>query len=174
MSPLLSLVQIRTATPADAAVLREIYRPYVESTAISFEVAVPSLEEFQRRIAVAVEGWSWLVAEVDGGQVGYAYASAHRAREAYRTSVETSAYVRADYQRQGIGRALYTQLLDELCERGFASAFAAITLPNDASVGFHESLGFERIGVFPRVGRKFGVWHDVAWFYRPIQGSVRD
>ena len=167
-------MQIRRAIPADAAVLREIYRPYVETTAISFEVEVPSVEEFQWRISVAVEGWSWLVAEVDGRQIGYAYASAHRAREAYHTSVETSAYVRKDYQRQGIGRALYTQLLNELGERGYGSAFAGITLPNDASVGFHKSLGFELIGVFPRVGRKFGAWHDVAWFYRAIQDSVRD
>ena len=167
-------MQIRRATPADAAVLREIYRPYVETTAISFELEVPSIEEFQRRISVAVEGWSWLVAEVDGKLVGYAYASAHRARQAYRSSVETSAYVREDYQRQGIGRALYTQLLKELGERGFGSAFAGITLPNDASVGFHESLGFEPIGVFPRVGRKFGAWYDVAWFYRSIQDSDRD
>ena len=167
-------MQIRRAIPADAAVLLEIYRPYVETTAISFEVEVPSVEEFQWRISVAVEGWSWLVAEVDGRQIGYAYASAHRAREAYHTSVETSAYVRKDYQRQGIGRALYTQLLNELGERGYGSAFAGITLPNDASVGFHKSLGFELIGVFPRVGRKFGAWHDVAWFYRAIQDSVRD
>ena len=167
-------MQIRRATPADAAVLRELYRPYVETTAISFELEVPSIEEFQQRISMAVEEWSWLVAEVDGKQVGYAYASAHRAREAYRTSVETSAYVREDYQRQGIGRALYTQLLDELRERDFRSAFAGITLPNDASIGFHESLGFELIGVFPRVGRKFGAWHDVAWFYRSIQDSIQD
>jgi phosphinothricin acetyltransferase len=163
-----SVTRIRAAIAADAAVLREIYRPYVETTAVSFELEVPSIEEFQRRIAVAVEGWSWLVAEVDGRPVGYAYASAHRAREAYRTSVETSAYVHEDYRRQGIGRALYTQLVNELTQRGFGSAYAAITLPNDASVGFHKSLGFEPIGMFPRVGRKFGTYHDVAWFYRPL------
>jgi phosphinothricin acetyltransferase len=163
--------QIRTATAADAAVLREIYRPYVETTAVSFELQVPSVEEFAGRIHVAAESWSWLVAEIESRQVGYAYASAHRAREAYRSSLETSAYVAPEYQRQGIGRALYNQLLVELRERGFGSAFAGITLPNDASIGFHRSLGFETIGVFPRVGRKFGVWHDVAWFYRPIQGG---
>lgn len=162
-------VQIRSATPVDAAVLREIYRPYVETTAVSFELEMPSLDEFRRRISIAVEGWSWLVAVTgEGRPVGYAYASAHRTREAYRTSVETSAYVHQDYFRQGIGRALYTQLLHELGERGFASAFAGITLPNPASVSFHERLGFEPIGVFPRVGRKFGRWYDVAWFYRPI------
>lgn len=169
-----SAVHIRAATIADAAVLREIYRPYVETTATSFELEVPSIKEFERRISVAMEGWSWLVAETGGRPVGYAYGSAHRAREAYRSSVETSAYVHHDYLRQGIGRALYTRLLDELCKRGYGSAFAAITLPNPASVGFHESLGFERIGVFPRVGRKFGRWHDVVWYYRPIQDSVPD
>jgi L-amino acid N-acyltransferase YncA len=132
-----SAVCIRTASTADAAVLREIYRPFVE-------------------ISVAVAGWSWLVAETGGRLVGYAYGSAHRPREAYWSSVETSAYVHHDYFRQGIGRALYTRLLEELRERGFGSAFAGITLPNPASVRFHESLGFERIGVFPRVGRKFG------------------
>ena len=169
-----SATLIRTATAADATVLQEIYRPYVETTAVSFELETPSTEEFQRRILEAVEGWSWLVAEVEGQQVGYAYATAHRARAAYRTSVETSAYVHEDYQRQGIGRTLYTQLLSELSERGFGSAFAAITLPNDASIGFHKSMGFEAIGVFPRVGRKFGIWHDVAWFYRSIQNSIQD
>ena len=107
-----------------------------------------------------------------GRPVGYAYACAHRARAAYRSSVETSAYVQEKYQRQGIGRALYTQLLRELGERGFVSAFAGITLPNDASVGFHESMDFEPIGVFPRVGWKLGAWHDVAWFYRPIRDSA--
>lgn len=170
----LSGVHIRSATMADAPTLREIYRPYVERTAVSFELEVPSVEEVARRISVAVEGWSWLVAVKDGQEVGYAYASAHRTREAYRSSVETSAYVRPDHFRKGIGRALYTQMFEDLRERGFGSAFAGITLPNEASVRFHESLGFEPIGVFPRVGRKFGRWHDVAWFYRPIQDSVRD
>lgn len=165
---------IRTASKTDATVLREIYRPYVETTAISFELEVPTVEEFEQRINAAIQGWSWLVAEVDGEPVGYAYGTAHRARQAYRHSVETSAYVRDDHQRRGIARLLYTQLLGELHERGFGNAYAGITLPNDASVGFHRSLGFEPIGVFPKVGRKFGRWHDVAWLYLPIQSSVKD
>jgi phosphinothricin acetyltransferase len=169
-----TVAQFRTATAADAVVLREIYRPYVEETAVSFELEVPTVEESQRRISVAVEGWSWLVAEVDGLQVGYAYGSAHRAREAYRFSVETSAYVSQDHHRQGIGRALYARLLNELRQRGFCSAFAGTTLPNDASVGFHESLGFQSIGVFPKVGHKFGTWHDVAWYYLSIWDSTWD
>ena len=140
---------IRTASHADADVLREIYRPYVEATAISFELEVPTVEEFSRRITAAVQDWSWLVAEVDGEPVGYAYGTAHRPRKAYWHSVETSAYVHGNYHRRGIARLLYTRLLGELRERGFGNAYAGITLPNEASVGFHRSLGFEPIGVSP-------------------------
>ena len=78
------------------------------------------------------------------------------------------------YQRRGIGRALYARLLHDLCSSGYASAYAGITLPNEPSVGFHLSMGFEPIGVFPRVGWKLGAWHDVAWYYRPLAGPVRD
>ena len=165
---------IRTASCADAVVLREIYRPYVETTAISFELEVPTVAEFEQRIEAALQGWSWLVAEVDSEPVGYAYGTAHRARQAYRYSVETSAYVHENHQRRGIARLLYTRLIDELRARGFGNAYAGITLPNDASVAFHRSIGFEPIGVFPKVGRKFGRWHDVAWLYLSLKSVVED
>ncbi len=165
---------IRTAIKEDAPVLREIYRPIVEETAISFELEVPSIDEFAARIATAVQGWAWLVAEVNGEPVGYAYGSAHRPRQAYRHSVETSAYVHENFRRQGIARILYVQLLNSLIEKGFGNAYAGVALPNVASVGFHESLGFTSIGVFPRVGRKFGCWHDVAWLHRSLNDSVKD
>ena len=164
--------RIRTATVADAAVLREIYRPYVESTAISFEIQMPTVEAYSQRIAGALNKWSWLVAEVGEKPIGYAYGSAHRPREAYRYSVETSAYIEQHFQRRGIARALYTRLFIELDRHGLKNAYAGITLPNDASVGFHESLGFKTIGVFPDVGRKFESWHDVAWMHRPVAVDV--
>ena len=167
-------ISLRAASSEDAAALREIYRPYVENTAISFELEVPSVDEFAQRISVAVQDWSWLVAEVDSRPVGYAYGTAHRPRRAYRFSVETSAYVHERYHRRGIARRLYRRLLDELRSRGYACAYAGITLPNDASVGFHRSLGFEPIGVFPRVGRKFGRWHDVAWLHLTLRDSVQE
>jgi phosphinothricin acetyltransferase len=85
---------IRDATVAEAASLLEIYRPYVEGTAVSFETEVPTAEVFAQRIAKALNGWAWLVAEEDGQCVGYAYGSTHRERAAYRWSIETSAYVR--------------------------------------------------------------------------------
>ena len=166
--------KIRCANAADAGPLLEIYRPYVESTAVSFEIEVPDVDQFAQRVAKSLEYWSWLVAEVDGNLVGYAYGTEHRARRAYRWSVETSVYVHEDHHRRGIARSLYLRLLDDLTAKGFGNAYAGVTLPNEASIGFHRSLGFESIGVFPRVGRKFGRWHDVAWLHRPLSEQVND
>lgn len=161
-------LQIRSAEVRDAQAIQTIYRHFVETTAVSFELEVPGIEEMSRRIGSAVESWGWLVAEVEGEFAGYAYGTAHRPREAYRYSVEVSAYLDGAYQRRGIARALYEGLFPQLVARGYHSAYAGVTLPNDASMGFHQSLGFKPIGVFPRVGRKFDAWHDVAWLYRPL------
>ena len=163
--------RIRTATESDAPALLAIYRPFVETTAVSFETVAPTVDEFAARIAKAVAGWQWLVAESDGRCVGYAYGGLHRERAAYRWSAEVSAYVHRDHRRQGIGRALYARLLDELAQKGYCSAYAAITVPNDSSVALHRCVGFEPIGVFRSVGRKFGRWHDVAWFQRPLRDA---
>ena len=145
---------IRRATIGDAPALLEIYRPFVESTAVSFELEVPSVEEFAGRISKAIAGWDWLVADRDGQPIGYAYASSHRQRAAYRYSVEVSAYVHPDYRRRGVARALYLLLFESLAQKGYCNAYAGVRVPNDASVAFHLSLGFEPIGVFKSAGWK--------------------
>ncbi len=160
---------IRPGSKADAAELLGIYRPYIETTAVSFETAVPSIEEFAARIEKALAGWLWLVAEQDGRCIGYAYGSAHRERPAYRWSVEVSAYVHRDHHRKGVGGLLYQKLLEDLTRKGFCNAYAGIALPNDGSIALHLGSGFEPIGVFKAVGRKFGKWHDVAWFQKTLR-----
>lgn len=162
-------ISIRSASPADAAALLAIYAPYVERTAISFELAPPTVEELARRVAEYSRGWAWLVAEQGAALVGYAYGSPHRQRPAYRWSTETTVYVAPGAQRQGIGTALYGELLARLEHAGFCNAYAGIALPNAASVALHRSVGFRHIGTFPAVGRKFGAWHDVAWYHRPLR-----
>jgi L-amino acid N-acyltransferase YncA len=164
-------IRIRAAVESDAAALLAIYRPFVETTAVSFETVAPAVEEFAARIAKAISGWQWLVAERDGQCLGYAYGSSHRERPAYRWSVEVSAYVHAGHHRHGIGRMLYLRLFEELAQKGFCNAYAGITLPNDASIALHRSVDFESIGTFRAVGRKFSMWHDVAWFQRPLRHS---
>jgi phosphinothricin acetyltransferase len=157
--------RIRLAGPGDAAACAAIYRPIVLETAISFELDVPDTAEFARRIATTMGTHPWLVACDRHGEVaGYAYGTVHRSRAAYRWSVEVSAYVAETARRTGAGRALYLGLFDCLRAQGFANAFAGITLPNPASVAFHEALGFQKIGVFPRIGYKFDHWHDVGWW----------
>lgn len=168
-SPAETAVEIRAATVADASALLAIYRPFVEETAVSFEVVPPSVEEFAGRIERALRGWSWLVAVEEGAPIGYAYGSSHRERAAYRWSVEVSAYVDAGFRRRGLGRTLYTHLFEDLKAKGFCNAYAGITLPNEGSVALHRALGFQPIGVFPAVGRKLGRWHDVEWWHRPLR-----
>jgi L-amino acid N-acyltransferase YncA len=114
-----------------------------------------------RRIRAAHE---WLVAERDGVVVGYAYGGVHRGRRAYQWTAEVSAYVDRGAQRTGVGRELYAELFKRLRERGFRLLVAGITLPNDASVGIHEALGFEPVGVYKNIGWKAGEWWDVGWW----------
>jgi len=151
--------------PADAQAVQAIYAPFVSDNATSFETVVPDLAEIRRRIEARHERYPWLVFEANRGVVGYAYASAHRARQAYQWSVDVSVYVDRAFYRRGVGRALYLALFDLLRRQRFVNAYAGITLPNPSSVGLHESLGFKPIGVYRRVGFKFDRWHDVAWLH---------
>jgi L-amino acid N-acyltransferase YncA len=168
---------IRLATPGDAEPIRDIYAPFCEATPISFETQPPSVDEMRRRIAKTLESLPWLVRQQHGKIVGYAYASPHRERAAYRWSVDVSAYVRDGHRRTGVGRALYTKLFEVLRLQGFHNALAGITLPNPGSVGLHESLGFQSVGIYRRIGFKCGEWHDVVWYQlslREQSGNPQD
>jgi phosphinothricin acetyltransferase len=155
---------LRIAEPADASGILAIYAPYCDSSTVSFEIAAPTESQMAERIAVTLRDYPWLVCEVDGQIAGYAYASRHRERAAYRWMVEVTVYVSDAHRRRGVGRALYTSLFAILAGLNFYKAFAGITLPNPASVGLHESLGFTPIGVYPAVGYKLGRWLDVGWW----------
>ena len=155
---------IRPAEAHDAATLAEIYAPSVLERPTSFELRAPDTAEMAARLASVTAAWPWLVAEADGAVQGYCYASAFAEREAYRWSVTVSAYVREGWHRRGVGRQMYAVLFDLLRRQGAVNAFAGITLPNDASVALHRAMGFEPVGVYPRVGFKLGCWHDVGWF----------
>ena len=160
---------IRLATERDVEQTQAIYAPIVSNTAISFELEPPPLEEMRQRILKTLQKYPWLVCERDREILGYAYASEHRVRAAYQWSVDVSVYVNEKMRRAGIGRALYTSLFEILGLQGFYNAYAGITLPNPASVGLHESLGFRPIGVYRAVGYKVGKWHDVGWWHLPLK-----
>jgi L-amino acid N-acyltransferase YncA len=161
---------IRMATARDAADLAVIYRPYVTDAATSFEIEPPDTAEMARRLESTLAFLPWLVCTDAAGEVvGYAYASRHNERAAYQWSVNVTVYVGAGHHRRGVGRALYLRLFALLRLQGFYVAHAGITLPNPASVGLHEALGFLPIGVYPAVGWKLGAWRDVGWWQLPLQ-----
>jgi phosphinothricin acetyltransferase len=165
------MLTIRQATLADAHRLLEIYAPYVEETAISFEYVAPSVKEFQRRISTIMQRYPYLVAEENGMVIGYAYASAFKEREAFRMTVETSVYVDTCCKQKGIGRQLYSALGECLRANGIQSMCACIAYTNEAddpylpdgSIAFHERLGFHKVAHFHRCGWKFSRWYDIVW-----------
>jgi phosphinothricin acetyltransferase len=153
------------AMAEDAEAIADIYRPIVATTAISFELIPPTVEEIKQRILTQIRFAPWLVFTGSSDRpLGYAYASKHRERMAYQWSVDVAIYVEPKQRRLGIGRALYTSLAALLRLQGFYAAHAGITLPNPASVALHESLGFQPVGVYRAVGYKLGAWHDVGWW----------
>jgi L-amino acid N-acyltransferase YncA len=155
---------VRRATETDAAAMQAIYAPIVCSTFTSFETREPSVEEMRERLLGALPSHPWLVADDDDVVTGFAYASRHRERAAYQWSVDVSVYVHAAHRGRGVGRRLYTALLERLRTHGFVNAYAGIALPNDASVRLHESFGFTPVGIYRNVGFKLGAWRDVGWW----------
>jgi L-amino acid N-acyltransferase YncA len=158
-------VIIRHADPArDGGACAAVYAPYVLDSVVSFEERAPDAAEMAERIGRVVDRYPWLVAEQDGTVCGYAYATEHRPRDAYRWATEVTVYISAGHQRRGLGRALYGTLFELLVRQRIQVAVAGITLPNDASVGLHEACGFTPVGVYRRIGWKAGAWWDVSWW----------
>ena len=168
-------ITIRTAELKDAERLVEIYRPYVEQTAISFEYVVPTVEEFQGRMARVLEKYPYLVAEQAGTIVGYAYVGPFVGRSAYDWAVETSIYLDRAVRRQGIGKKLYTALEAILREMHIFNLNACIGFPEAEdeyltrnSVEFHQHLGYQWVGEFHRCGYKFGRWYNMVWMEKML------
>lgn len=169
------MVKIRIASKKDLAEILEIYRYYVENTAITFEYEVPSLEEFQKRYEHVIERYPYIVAIIDNQIVGYAHASAFNFREAYDWSVETTIYVKHDCRKNGVGKALYTALENILKEQGILNLNACIGYPiqedqylTKNSVEYHQHLGYQWIGEFHQCGYKFNTWYDMVWMEKMI------
>lgn len=169
------------ATVADAAALREIYLPYVRTTAVTFELGDPTLEDFTERVRKTLERYPYIVAVEEGEIVGYAYASAFRPRAAYLHSIETSIYMRMDYRGKGVGRRLYETLAKLLVLQNVFNMEACIAHcdPADEYVPatsrlFHERLGFKLVGKFNKCAHKFGRWYDMIWMERILGDHIAD
>ena len=158
------MISLRLATIDDAEGILAIYSPYITETSFTFEVEVPSLKDFQKRISDYLINWPWLVCEIDNKIAGYAYGTKHRERVAYQWCVESSIYIHDEFLKHKVGKALYEALIEILKRQGYRNVYAVINLPNDRSVKFHESCGFNYFATYEKVGYKLGKWKNVGWW----------
>lgn len=158
---------IRNARRDDFVSIAAITNHYIESTSIHFGYDPVSADQLAEQWS-KTDRYPWLVVEDDGRVVGYAKSGSWRDRAAYQWTTEVGLYVEHGQHRKGFGRALYAALLAELAVRGFRSAIAGITLPNDPSRAFHEAFGFVSIGTFREAGYKHGAWHDLEFFQKRL------
>ena len=162
-------VTIRRATEGDAARLGEIYNWYVANTFVTFETEAVPVNEMRRRIREKLASYEWIVGELNHEIAGYAYYGPFRARGAYFRTIESTIYLSQDSKGKGIGKKLYSALIDSASEKGFRELIGVIALPNPASIALHAGLGFHEAGVLQRVGYKFGTYHDVALWQRSLK-----
>lgn len=169
--------RIRVATVEDAPSMLDIYRPYVETTAISFETHTPTIEEFENRVRQTLAKYPWLVAvDEDGTVVGYTYAGTFKGRSAYNWAVETSIYLRQDMRGQGLGKKLYEALEYQLHRMGIQNLNACIACTErngdpyltNGSMHFHERMGYATVGVFHNCGFKLGRWYSMLWMEKML------
>lgn len=168
-------IYIRKATADDARDILNIYAPYVERTAITFDYDVPSLSEFQDRIKTISGAYPYIVAIAGGRIIGYAYAHQFKDRAAYQWSVESTIYLDMNVRHHGVGRLLYAELERLLRAQGILNMNACITymdepdeyLPLD-SIHFHTTMGFTKCAHFHKSGYKFGKWYDMIWMEKMI------
>lgn len=163
-------ITIRAAKVSDAPALLEIYAPYILTTSVTYEYVVPSVKEFEGRIEKTLSFYPYLVAELDGEIVGYAYASRFHPRAAYDWATELSIYLRMDVRGKGIGSALYGKLEELLKAQNIINIYACIAYPpkndeylTDASVNYHTHMGYKTVGHFPACACKFDRWYDMVW-----------
>ena len=166
-------VRIRFADPErDAARILAVYAPYIERTAVTFETEVPDGAAFAARVAGIAKEFPYLLLEIDGELAGYAYAHRQAERAAYQWNAELSIYLAEGFVHRGLGGPLYALLMRLLGMQGYVNLYACITASNAGSIALHERMGFERVGLFPDTGYKFGQWHGVAWMCRRVRAGA--
>lgn len=161
-------MSVRPATAQDVPRILEIYSPYVENTAISFEYAVPTLEAFTKRFLDITARFPWLVWEEDGVVLGYAYGSQAFERAAYQWNAAASIYLCPEAWGKGIGKKLYAALEQLLQRQGYRKVYAVITTANEASVAFHRAVGYRHTATMPDCGYKLGKWYGTIWMEKDL------
>ena len=163
-------IEIRLATLEDAKDINAIYTPYILNTAVTFEYEPVSEEQFQERIRKISSRCPYLVCCIDSKIVGYAYLAPFQERAAFGWDVEITVYIHEEYHRRNIATALYEAMFELAYRLGYYNIYALIADPNERSVKLHEKMGFERVGLYPKTGYKFGQW----WGLNILCKQLRD
>lgn len=165
----MSDVRIHPCGQADMPAVAAIYAYYVRHSWASFEESPPSRHEMEQRWSrVVADGMPYLIAEIDGVIVGYAYATIYRGRSAYRFTAENSIYIHHEHARRGIGSALLAALIEECEALGCRQMIAVISDTDAGSVPLHTRFGFQPAGTLKSVGFKFGRWIDTLRMQRAL------
>ena len=163
---------VRACEEKDVEQICDIYNYYVDNTVITFEETAVSISEMRGRLQSITKVYPWLVCESGGLVIGYAYASRWKERVAYNKTSEATVYLRHGEQGNGYGKALYTALIHELKTRSFHVVVGCIAVPNEASIGLHESLGFKKVAQFSEVGFKFNQWLDIGYWQLTLSSDA--
>jgi phosphinothricin acetyltransferase len=166
----LIMIEIRAATPDDAAAIAGIYAPFVATNAVSFETEAPSPREMKARIKAGGAQLPWLVAVDEESRVvlGYALAKPFKPGNAYRFAVETAVYGAGELAGKGIKRQLLGTLIATLTAQNYTQAIVTLTTPNDQLIQLYESAGFRRAGAYREISYKSGQWLDVGLWQREL------
>ena len=172
---------IRTATIEDAPTLLNIYKPYVENTAVSFEYNAPTIDEFKTRIENTLKKYPYIVAEEEGKILGYCYVSQFKTRPAFSHSVETSIYIEENSHKKGVGKALYLKMEELLIKQNITNMNACIIYPRKKdpyltkdSYHFHKKMGYRKVAEFTKCGYKFNRWYNMIWMEKIIGEHKKD
>lgn len=174
-------IKFRNASLKDAKQILEIYKYYVEKTAITFEWNTPSLKEFKIRMKNTMKKYPYIVATQDEKILGYSYVSAFVGRKAYDWALETTIYLDANERHQGVGKKLYS-VMEEICKRmNILNLNACIAFPKQDdefltknSAQFHEHLAYKLVGEFHDCGFKFGRWYNMVWMEKMIGNHLKN
>ena len=161
------MIRLRFASCNDAGKLLDIYSEYID-TPITFEYTLPSIEEFRERISNIISFYPYIVCEKDDEPIGYAYAHRHMERAAYQWNAELSVYIKKNFTSKGLGKILYSALMEILKLQGIRTVYGCVTVPNEKSEALHTGLGFRQIGIYRNAGYKNGEWRDVRWYEKQI------
>lgn len=158
----------RLANKNDVKYILDIYAPYITDTIVSFEVEVPSIDEFEKRFETISDEYPYIVCENKEKIIGFAYAHRYMDRSAYQWDAELSIYIDHTFQGKSIGQELYMKLFKLLKLQNVINVYGCVTSPNPRSEALHLKLGFSKIGIFHNTGFKLNQWIDVVWFEKTI------